>query len=282
MRTLSILAAALLPVPVMADVHTTLPDASQMPQSDTTGMIRIDGGTMYYATFGEDDGTPILLIHGGLAHADLWGAQVEDLSADHRVVVADTRGHGRSTSDGRAYSYEQLAADYVALLDQLEIEQVHLVGWSDGANIGYVLSTTDPGRLASHFAHAGNVTLAGIDPSVETDETFGTYVGAMAEDYARLSTTPDGWADFFGGVATMWGTEKPGGVAALNDVRVPTTVVQSEHDEAIRPEHAAEIAAAIPGARLVTLEGVSHFALLQDPDGYAAAIRDHLDWVDGR
>lgn len=271
-------ALALLPSSALAqEVWQTIPVAPAMPEPTTTGTADINGIAMHYASFGPETETPILLIHGGVAHADIWAAQVADLMTDNRVIVADTRGHGRSTNDGSAFSYDLLASDYLALLDYLEVDRVHLVGWSDGANIGYVISQTQPNRLASHFAHAGNVSLAGIDPSVETNAVFGAYVGQMAADYAQLSPTPDGFGDFFGAVATMWGTEKPGGLEALASVTVPTLVVHSEHDEAILQSHSEDMAAAIPGAELLILQDVSHFANLQAPDAYTAAIRAFVE-----
>ena len=243
LKSLMFALALLVTGPVMAqEAWTTIPAPPAMPAADQSGTAPVNGIEMYYALYGADAGTPILLIHGGLAHADIWAAQVADLMQDHRVLVADTRGHGRSTNDGSDYSYELLAQD----------------------------------RLASHFAHAGNVTLDGIDPGVETNEVFGTYVGMMAEDYARLSPTPDGFGEFLGGVAAMWGTDKPGGLEALESVTVPTLVVQSAHDEAILMSHSEAMAAAIPGADLLILDDVSHFAMLQDPDGYIAAIRDFV------
>lgn len=256
---------------------TTIPAAPAMPEARSSGTASVNGIDMYHAVYGTAEGTPVLLIHGGLAHGDIWAAQVTDLMADHTVIVADTRGHGRSTNDGSPYSYDLLAQDYLALLDHLGIDRVHLVGWSDGANIGFTISVSDPGRLASHFAHAGNVTLDGIDPSVETDPVFGTYVGMMASDYARMSPTPDQFDAFVGGVVEMWSTEKPGGFEALSTVSVPTLVVQSEHDEAILMAHSRKIADTIPGAELLVLEDVSHFATFQDPAGYTAAIRDFID-----
>ncbi len=259
------------------DRWMSIPPAPAMPEAAQSGLADVNGIAMHYATFGDASGTPILMIHGGLAHGDVWAAQVADLSKDHRVITADTRGHGRSTNDGSAYSIDLLAQDYLALLDMLKVDKVHLVGWSDGANIGYSISQSAPQRLASHFAHAGNVTLAGIDPSVETNEVFGTYVGMMAADYAKMSPTPDGFDAFLGGVATMWGTEKPGGMEAIKSITVPTLVVQSAHDEAILMTHAEEIAAAIPGAELLVLEDVSHFASLQAPAAYTAAIRAFID-----
>ncbi|WP_299350315.1 alpha/beta fold hydrolase [uncultured Shimia sp.] len=255
---------------------TSIPQPAAMPETSNSGTAAVNGIEMYYAVYGEAEGTPILMIHGGLAHADIWSAQVADLMADYKVIVADTRGHGRSTNDGSDYSYGLLASDYLALMDHLGVEKVHLVGWSDGANIGYSISQTNPERLATHFAHAGNVTLDGIDPSVETNETFGAYVGAMAADYAKLSPTPEGFEDFLGGVAAMWGTEKPGGVDALGSVPVKTVVVQSQYDEAILMAHAEMIASTIPGATLVLQENVSHFSMFQAPDEYTADIRAFL------
>ncbi len=255
----------------------TIPPAEKMPAAVSSGTSTINGIDMYHATYGDDDGTPILMIHGGLAHGDIWSAQVADLMKDYKVIVADTRGHGRSTNDGSDYSYTLLAADYLALLDHLDVEKVHLVGWSDGANIGYSISQTNPERLASHFAHAGNITLDGVDPNAETNEVFGGYVGTMAADYAAMSPTPDGFEGFVNDVVTMWGTSKPGGVDALKSVTVPTLVVQSEYDEAILMDHSKKIATLIPSADLLILEDVSHFAPFQAPDQYTAAIRSFIE-----
>lgn len=255
----------------------SIPEVPGMPEAAQSGQADVNGISMHYAVYGDAEGTPILMIHGGLAHADIWSSQVADLSTDHRVIVADTRGHGRSTNDGSAYTIELLATDYLALLDTLEVNKVHLVGWSDGANIGYEISKTHPERLASHFAHAGNVTLAGVDPAVETNEVFGGYVGRMAEDYASMSPTPDGFEVFVGDISAMWFADKPDGLQLVETVTVPTLVVQSQYDEAILAEHSAAIADAIPGAKLLTLEEVSHFAMFQDPAGYSDAIRNWLN-----
>ncbi|MFV0514928.1 MAG: alpha/beta fold hydrolase [Jhaorihella sp.] len=259
------------------DRWASIPRPPEMPAATQSGIAPVNGIGMYYAIYGEGGDAPILMIHGGLGHGDIWASQVAGLMTDHRIIVADTRGHGRSTNDGSTYSYDLLASDYLALLDHLGVKRVHLVGWSDGANIGYSISEQAPLRLASHFAHAGNVTLEGIDPTVETSAVFGSYVAMMAEDYAAMSPTPDGFEAFLGEIAAMWATEKPGGVEALGTVAVPTLVVQSDHDEAILMEHAEMIADTIPGAELLVLDGVSHFAMLQAPDAYTAAIRAFVD-----
>ncbi|WP_029062261.1 alpha/beta hydrolase [Labrenzia sp. DG1229] len=267
-----------LTIPAQAeDRWMSIPPAPPMPEAASSGTVNVNGINMYHAIYGDAEGTPILLIHGGLAHGDIWATQVADLMQDHKVIVADTRGHGRSTNDGSEYTYTRLAADYLSLLDQIGVDRVHLVGWSDGANIGYSISQTNPERLASHFAHAGNITLDGVDPSVETNEVFGTYVGMMAGDYAEMSPTPDEFEIFLGAVAKMWGSSKPGGPDALKSVTVPTLVVQSEFDEAILMDHSKMIAEIMPSADFLILEDVSHFASFQAADEYTDAIRKFIE-----
>jgi pimeloyl-ACP methyl ester carboxylesterase len=102
-------------------------------------------------------------------------------------------------------------------------------------------------------------------------------VGAMAADYVAMSLTPDGFDAFLGGVATMWGTPKPGGPDALKSTTVPTLVVQSQYDEAILMDHSKMIAEIMPSAELLILENVSHFASFQAPSEYTQAIRAFIE-----
>lgn len=262
------------------EAWVSIPEPLAMPVAEEQGLAEINGISMYYASYGSADTTPILMIHGGLAHGDIWAGQVADLSVDYRVIVADTRGHGRSTNDGTAYSVALLAADYLALLDSLKVDQVHLIGWSDGANIGYEISKTAPSRLASHFAHGGNVTLSGINPAVEMNDVFDRYVDMMAVDYSEMSNTPDGFDALVTSISQMWYSNNADGLRLAKSITVPTLVVQSEHDEVILASHAVKIAGKIPEATVHTLHGVSHFAMLQDVQGYSAAIRDWLKKLD--
>lgn len=269
---LALLVAVPMATAAMAeDVWMTVPDAPAMPAPASTGMAPVNGIEMYYATYGA--GSPVLLIHGGLGHADLWANQVADLMTDHLVIVADSRGHGRSTRDAQPYGYDLMASDYVALLDHLKVDKVDLVGWSDGGIIGLDIAMKHPDRLNRLFAHAANITTDGVDPSVAEDEVFGAYIGKMAGDYAKMSPTPDQFDAFVAQISEMWATQPNWADADVAKITVPTTIVLGEHDEAITRAHTDKITSLIPGATEVILPGVSHFAMLQDPAGYTAAIR---------
>src|ERR1700733_12121960 len=107
----------------------TEPIPLPMPQPLKSGLAPVNGISMYYAIYGH--GPPILLIHGGLSNADVWSAELPGLAAHHEVIVADSRGHGRSTMTGARLTYDLMASDYLALLDYLGIPKVAVVGWSD-------------------------------------------------------------------------------------------------------------------------------------------------------
>ena len=276
MRQLLCLPLLALALPAMADDRwMTVPDAPAMPTPASTGMADVNGISMYYATYGA--GNPVLLIHGGLGHADIWANQVIDLMADHLVIVADSRGHGRSTRNADPYGYDLMAADYLALLDFLNIDKVDLVGWSDGGIIGIDIAMTHPDRVDQVFAQAANITTDGVDPDVATDAVFGAYIEAMAVDYAAMSPTPTEFDPFVAQISNMWATEPNWTDAQMAAITVPVQVVVGDYDEAILRAHSEHMAEVIPGAELVILPDASHFAMLQAPAEYTAAVRAFID-----
>jgi pimeloyl-ACP methyl ester carboxylesterase len=258
------------------DRWMVIPKPPAMPEAASSGMAEVNGIRMYYATYGAGD--PVLLIHGGLGNADIWANQVADLMQDHLVIVADSRGHGRSSRTEEPFGYDLMASDYLALLDFLKIDKVDLVGWSDGGIIGLDIAMTHPERLDHLFAHAANITTDGVDPTVGDDPVFmGIYATWMGEEYAKLSPTPDQFDAFIAQISEMWASQPNWTDDQVAAITVPTAVVVGDHDEAILPAHTEKIAALIPGAKLVILPEASHFAMLQAPAEYTAAIRAFID-----
>ncbi|MER9459766.1 MULTISPECIES: alpha/beta hydrolase [unclassified Mesorhizobium] len=253
----------------------TLPEPAAMPKPEQSGYAPVNGIQMYYAVFGAGD--PILLIHGGLGHGDIWASQVATMSKTHKVIIADSRGHGRSTRTEQAYGYDLMASDYLALLDYLKIDKTALVGWSDGGIIGIDIALHHPERLTRLFAQAANVTTDGVDPGVLTNKTFAAYIDRSGRDYKRLSKTPDQYDAFVAQISHMWESEPAWTKEQLGKITTPTAIVAGDHDEAIKREHTEYMASVIPGAKLIILPNASHFAMLQAPDEYSQAALDFID-----
>jgi pimeloyl-ACP methyl ester carboxylesterase len=184
----------------------------------------------------------------------------------------DSRGHGRSTRSDAPLTYDLMAQDVLGLLDQLEISKVYLVGWSDGGIIGLDIAMTHPDRLAGLFAFGANADVSGLKEGAGTTPAFGAYLARSAQEYHVLSPTPQQWEGFSAAVTKMWETLPAFTRADLASIKVPTTIADGEFDEGIKRTHDEYMAQAIPGARLVILPNVSHFAMLQDPQAFNAAV----------
>jgi pimeloyl-ACP methyl ester carboxylesterase len=248
--------------------------AAPLPVADAHGHVDHNGARIWYATFGS--GSPVILLHGGLGHSGNWGYQVPMLvRSGYRAVLIDSRGHGRSTRDLRPFTYELMASDVLAVMDALHLEKVAIVGWSDGACTALVLARQTPARVAGVFFFACNMDPSGtkaIEPSPILDRCFRRH----ARDYSELSATPDQFDAFAAAVGQMQKTEPNYSARELAEIHVPVAIVQSEHDEFIRPEHAEYLAQSIPGAQLILIPGVSHFAPLQRPEQFNGVMRAFL------
>jgi pimeloyl-ACP methyl ester carboxylesterase len=105
---------------------------------------------------------------------------------------------------------------------------------------------------------------------------FARYIEEMGALYAKISPTPDQYDAFLTQISEMWASQPNWSDAELGKITTPTAIVLGDHDEAITRAHTDHMAAVIPGAELIILKDVSHFAMLQDPDGYTKAILDFL------
>jgi pimeloyl-ACP methyl ester carboxylesterase len=254
----------------------TLPAPRPLPSPSASGYVPHLGARIYFTTYGA--GPPVILLHGGLASQRYWGDQVGLLVRDHhRVILIDSRGHGRSGRDERPYTYELMASDVVAVMDALRIRRAAVVGWSDGAIIGLVMALKDPERLTRVFAFAANMDPSGVKPDTTTNPTFAHFIVWARADYARLSPTPAAFDPFLAAITKMWDTEPNYTAADLARISIPTAIVDGDHDEAIKREHTEYMARSIPGAKLIILKDVSHFAMLQDPAQFNAAMLGFLD-----
>jgi pimeloyl-ACP methyl ester carboxylesterase len=251
---------------------------SPLPVTNAQGYVEHDGARIWYTCYGS--GSPVILLHGGFGHSGNWGYQVPSLVKNsYRAILLDSRGHGRSTRDSRPFTYELMASDVLAVMDALHVKKAGLVGWSDGACTSLILAKKVPTRAAGVFFFGCNMDPSGVKQITESNPILDRCLARHKKDYALLSTTPDQFNEFFEAVSLMQRTQPDYAVRDLNEIRVPVVIVQSEHDEFIKPEHAAYLARSIPNAELVVLPGVSHFAPLQRPELFNGAMLAFLGKV---
>lgn len=238
------------------------------------GHARVNGISLYHAETG--DGPPVVMLHGGLANSDYFGDQVPALARRHRVILVDSRGHGRSTRNGQQFGYDLMTDDVAGLLDALRIARTSIVGWSDGAILGLDMAMRHPERVDRVFAFGANTKTSGLRPDVEQNPTFAGFIARARAEYGRLSPTPRDYDAFLKQIGQMWESQPNWTDEQLRRIRAPVLIADGQYDEGITREHTEYMAATIPGAGLLILPNVSHFAFLQDPTLFNAAVGDFL------
>ncbi len=271
---LALLSAAPVKAPMPSPAWKTTPLPPSMPKPVEEGTVDVEGAKLWFAVYGE--GAPVVLLHGGAGNSEHWSLQVPALAKHFQVLVLDSRGHGRSTRDGRAYSYHQMAEDVVALLDHRKLAKASLVGWSDGGAIALDLAIHHPGRVEKLVPFATNYDLTGMRSAGGPHATFATYLQRCTADYERLSATPKEFQGFMDELRKMWRSQPQFTKAQLAAITAPTLILDGDHDEIIKQDHVKELARLIPGARVQLISEASHFAHWQRPEAFNAAVLSFL------
>jgi pimeloyl-ACP methyl ester carboxylesterase len=259
-----------------ADPWMVLPPTPTLPKAAVIGYAPVNGVKIWYAEFGK--GQPVILLHGGLANSNYWGNLVPALDKHYRVIVMDSRGHGRSTRNDQPFGYDLMASDVVALMDYLKIKKAAIVGWSDGAILGLDVAINHPDRVTKLFAFAANSDPSGV-ADISKSDVFNAYIARAEKEYEKLSATPTQYKAFLDQIGKMWATQPNFTKAQLTAIKTPTWIVDADHDEAIKRENTEFMAATIPGAGLLLQPEVSHFSFLQDPAQFNADVLRFLQHV---
>jgi pimeloyl-ACP methyl ester carboxylesterase len=260
---------------------------------ETTGRYHeVDGSKVYVETFGQ--GAPIVFLHGGLRFFDTNFAAQRDYFASFRKVVGiDRRGHGHSPDTEQPFSYAQMARDTAAVIEQLELGAVDVVGHSDGANVGLILARDHP-HLVRRLVVSGANLRAGLpaDELQRRSEWTPQQVEAKAREVAAKlppnfrteyeQVTPDGaehWWTLVTKSYRLWLTPVVIEPADLKTIRIPVLVMAGDHD--FTPlEETVEIFRNLPRGQLVILPHTGHGTMTQRPDLANLAMREFLERPD--
>ena len=221
----------------------------------------LGGVHTWYDEHGE--GEPLVLLHPGGADARGWAPTLDALAARFHVFTPERRGHGRTPDVEGPITYELMAADTVAFLEEVVGGPAHLVGWSAGASVALHVAPRRPELarrvvLISGVFHRDGWIPEAIDPDAYPAEF-------LAPGYAELS--PDG-PDHFPVVSAKlarmnW--EEP--TLADSDLRKVTsrTLVMLGDDDEVTLEHATAMYRRLPDAELAVVPGTSHGLLHEKP-----------------
>jgi pimeloyl-ACP methyl ester carboxylesterase len=206
-----------------------------------------DGVLLYYETYGT--GEPLLMVHpNGGSIADL-AAQIEHFRQRYRVIAMDSRDHGRSGDSPGRLTYEKMTDDLAALLDDLNVGPVNVLGWSDGGIEALLLGIRHPAKVRKLVTMAANLTPAGLHPAGSS------LVQSIVADLKARATTPAGRRELK--VTSMMLAEPNIDVTALEKIEAPTLVLASDHD-VIADSHTLDIYHHVRNSQLAIFPDALH------------------------
>ncbi len=239
-------------------------------------------------------GPAVLYLHDAGGDT-LASPALDDLAADHDLVVVDLPGYGRSGDPVGLDHVDRVTGLLAALLDHLGWEAATVAGTSLGGWFALELALAAPARVTGLLlADAAGLHLpedyllalfacgqaaAGTERLVEA--ALVTRLGAQGEGVAQMppalaaATVGPVVADLAAAAASSWDPYllNPRLLGRLRGVRCPTTVLWGERDALIPMSHGRALAAGIPQARLVVRLGTGHLVALEEPEAFAAEVR---------
>lgn len=257
--------------------------------------LRVNDSELAYQV--EGNGPPLVLLHGHPFNRSMWRPQLQALSNSYRIVTPDLSGHGESDVVDPV-TMDQMAADVVALMDNLQIERAVMGGLSMGGYVALALYKRFPLRVRS-------LVLANTRASADSDEgrsnrervakkALSEGMEAVAEEMipklfapATLKSRPEIVAT----VREMIINSKPEGVVAaqramaqrqdhtrfLPEIIPPILIIAGAEDQLIPAKEAVVLHRESPGSRLEIIEGAGHLSNIEQAEQFNRILKEFLD-----
>ena len=224
--------------------------------------------TLHYQEKGKKE--PFLLLHGNGEDGSYFKNQMEFFSRRYRVIAVDTRGHGKSPRGTAPFTMEQFARDLHDFMEELEIPDAIMLGFSDGANIAMKFAMKYPDRVKALILNGGNLNTEGVKKTTQIPIEIGYRI---AKRFAAKSPKAEKNAEILGLMVYEPNIDRK----ELSKITAPTLVICGTKDM-IKESHTREIAENIPNAKLSIIKG-NHFIANKRPDAFNREVENFLQTI---
>jgi pimeloyl-ACP methyl ester carboxylesterase len=256
------------------------------------GYVRVDGLDMYYERHGA--GPPLVLLHGAMGTIEsCFAGLLPRLAAVRQVIAVELQGHGHTADIDRPLSYEGMADDVAALVRDLDLGRVDIVGYSLGGAVAVQVAIRYP-HLVRRIVAAGGTSYSpdGMHPELAAAFDEGPPVEELAgspwhEAYLRVAPHPEAWPALVAKVNDLDRTFAGWPPEQIAAIEAPALLMIGDAD-IVRPEHTVEMfrlmgggvlgdLVPLPPAQLAVLPGTTHVGMLDEVDWLASMITRFLD-----
>jgi pimeloyl-ACP methyl ester carboxylesterase len=235
--------------------------------------VAVPGGRI--AVHEHGTGTPVVLLHGGTGTGAFdWGAIADRLASRYRTIVPDRRGHGRSTHAGEEFGIVRFGLDTLHVLRALGLPRAVLVGFSVGGNTLLGLTARDPGRALALVTIGAS---ARGEPERVQEIMSGPWPSYLTELEHPVGSGPGYWRELRALLAHDWAQNVTFSDGDLARITCPVLVCHGDRDRIQPLDYAEHLAARLPDAELLVVEGAGHAVQLEQPDIFVERLEAFLE-----
>ena len=238
---------------IMKDYEKSIKDSAHFPYGHNKAAGKyydIRGFKMYAETYGK--GKPLLIIHGNGGSINNFIYQIPYFAKEYKVIIADSRAHGKSIDTGDSLTYEMMADDYAALLNAMKVDSVYVIGWSDGGINALLLALRHPEKVKKLAATGANLA---PDTTAVPQQIWDMVRPAYAALQEKKEKTTEEKTAFK--LFRLLCEQPHIPVADLQKISCPSLIIGGDHD-VIKEDHTFLIYKNIPHAYLWILPASGH------------------------
>ncbi len=233
--------------------------------------VTVDGHKIWCKQWG-NHGEPVVLLHGGLSHTEKWEKEIlPAVEKTHQPFAYDRTAHGKTKMRDGFMHFDFQVDEFIAYIEKVVKQPVHVIGWSDGGNIGLIAALKRPDLIKSVVGIGMNYTYkSGISFDLNN-------VSASDEEkleFAKLSKQdPELLLTIIRKAFKVWATEPKLKLKQLKKIQCPVLVLAGD-DEPFTSKLTTDMYEAIPNGRLAIIPGASHALVKEKPKMMQAIIKD--------
>jgi pimeloyl-ACP methyl ester carboxylesterase len=222
--------------------------------------ITLNGAKLYYEEYGK--GQPLLLIHGNSGSIQSMEKQIDYFKNKYRVIIADNRGQGKSELKTDSLTFNQITADWEALVNYLKLDSVNIVGWSDGGIIALKMGISGKTNIKKIVAMGANLR----------PDSTAVHAWAINHDKETLKEIKAKIKE--NDTTQNWDLQKQLVEMLLTQPNIPNTdlakiraqvLIMAGDEDITKNSHSVEMYESIPNAQLCIMPGETHYTPVSNP-----------------
>ena len=263
---ITLLCSALLILPV----HAKDTNAIRYGHNDAAAnSVTVNNTKIYYESYGK--GKDLLVLHPNGGDIASMAEVIKEFAKDHRVIAIDSRSHGQSGAGSTRLTYDQMAEDTAAVMDQAGVKQAEVIGWSDGGIVALILASKHPEKVSKMVVMGANTTPEGANQwAIDMIKDIDT---AVAKVVAKTPANQE--ANIMHQHLQLMLQEPHISNADLAKITAETLVMAGDRD-IIKTSHTVDMFEHIPKANLMIVPASTHFIIEKNPQQFNRIAREFL------